>query len=328
MKTVAVVPTSTTPPGYWKSILLDIFAVGLAALFGWTFSRYLAGGISFWFVGTALLLWGSASVIEGFLQLDIPRRFLIIFLESIALVIFFYAYAWQALAIAVIIVLVCLLWGYFSVRRELRNTIELRFFTASGKVLGKVITAAVVFMIIMYASLASGNGNFFVSQNGFDALFSWGAQFVNNFYPTVPLTGSFGDFAQAVARMQLQGNPQFQSLTPAEQSEALSDSASQVVGAFTGGNASGTVATSPAASEPTSNVFYSYLSNIFVNLQNRFGAGFVGVWGLALFLILRSVGIIVVWVAQFVALLFYELLLATGFMKITEQTATKEKIGY
>jgi len=163
-----------------------------------------------------------------------------------------------------------------------------------------------------------------VSQNGFDVFFSWASGFVNNFYPSLPLTGSFSDFAQAIARIQLQNNPQFQSLTPDEQSAALSQAAGNIVDSLTPSS----TATSTAASAPTSNVLYNYFTSVTEKLHDRFDNFFVGAWGLILFLILRGIGIIVVWIGQFVALVVYELLLATGFMKIVEQPATKETIEF
>lgn len=334
----------------WKAIAVDVFTILFAGAFSYSFARYLAGGFSFWFVLGALLLWGSASVIEGFLQKSFSHRSWIMLVESLALVGFFYDYAWQALAITAIVSFFFLGWGYVAIRRALDNTIEIRFFAVSGKILGKIITAAVIFMIIMYASLSNDRGNFFVSQDGFNTFFNWTAGFVNNFYPTVPLTGSFGDFAQAVARMQLQGNPQFQALTPDEQDAALSNATQQVMNTFSpeatstaapAGAAPASLATStpttvtptPAIvpvspSEPTTNAFYNYFASLFMQLQNKFGNAFIGVWGLVLFLALRSAAIIAVWVAQFVALVFYEFLLAVGFMKISEETASKETIGY
>jgi len=336
------------PRNGWKLIVLDIFAVMFAGAFGYFFSRYLAGGFSFWFAFGALLLWGALSVLGGFLEKDISHRFLVLFLESVALIAFFYTYAWQALAIAFILVFPCLLWGYFSVRRELRNTIEVRFFIASGKVVGKVITATVVFMVVMFASLANMNGNFFISQSSFNIIFGWSAGFVNNFYPNLKFDGTFGDFAQDVALMQVKNDPAFGALMPDEQSAVLTQSAGQIASAFSSApvtipaapaNASSTAPASfvaltapvtPAISatlaEPTNNVFYTYLAALTAKLQDKFGTAFIGIWALGLFLILRSIGIIVVWIAQFVSLIFYELLLALGFMKISEQPATKEII--
>lgn len=306
------------PKRFLKVLVFNVLVVITAGAFGYSFERYLAGGFSFWWVFAALLIWSAIAAIVGFIQKDTNRRFLVALLESAALVIFFYTVAWPALVVTGILVLLCLLWGYFSIRRELQNTIEVRFFTASAKVVGKVITASVIFMIIMYGSLANNNGTLFVSQGVFNSFFNWTGAFVDKFYPTIPVTGSFGDFAQAIAQMQLQGNPTFQSLSPAEQTQAVDDSAEQFMSGFT--------TSTSAASMPASNVFYDYLLNLFSNLQNKYNDLFIGGWGLLLFLILRSIGIIVVWVGQFVTLVLYELLLATGFMKISEQSATKEFI--
>jgi hypothetical protein len=317
-----------TPSTFWKSTALDVFGIIFAGAFGYSFARYLAGGISFWFVFAGLLIWGATSVLQGFLQKSVSRRFLMLFFESLALILFFYDYAWQALAITVILVLVCLFWGYLSMRRSISNMIEMRFFTASGKMLGKIVTAGAIFMVVMYASLANDRGNFFVSQNGFDVLFTWAAGFVNNFYPTVPLNGSLNTFAQAVAQMQLQGNPQFQSLSPDDQNAVITQSSNQIIDTLTNESSTDATTTPAAANEPAKNAFYDYLAGLLQKLQTKFSNIFVGAYGLALFLILRSVGIIVVWAAEFVSLIFYELLLATGFMKISEQAATKEVVEY
>jgi uncharacterized membrane protein len=51
-------------------------------------------------------------------------------------------------------------------------------------------------------------------------------------------------------------------------------------------------------------------------------------WGAILFLVLRSIGIIVVWIAQLFSLVFYEFFLAVGFMKISEEMQTKETIDF
>ncbi len=302
---------------HWKTLTFGVFAVISAGAFGYAFAIFLAGG-SFWWVAAALMVWSATSVVLGFIQKNGKERFIIALLESIALVAFFYTVAWQALTITGVFVLFCLLWGYFSVRSELNNTLEVRFFTASGKVVGKVVTAAIIFVIIMYGSLANNNGSLFVSEGVFNSFFNWTAIFVDKFYPTIPITGSFGDFAQGIARLQLKDNPAFTSLPLTEQNQTIADSAQQFMRGFT--------TSTNAATMPTSNVFYDYISNMLSNLQNRYNDLFIGGWGLLLFLILRSIGIIVVWVGQFGALILYEILLAAGFMKINERTATKETI--
>lgn len=314
--------------GFWRAIILDALVVIFAGSFSYAFSRYLAGG-SFWLVLTALSLWGAASFLEGILQKDAARRFGVIVLETVALGSFFYGYSLSALAIAAGIALLSLAWGYFSVRRELQNTVEVRFFTASGKAVGKVITAAVAFGVIMYTSVLAGEGNFFVAKSGFDFAYQWAAGVASSFYPTIPFTGSFGDFAAGVARVELQGSSMFQNLSQADKNTVVWQSASEIMAAFAP-NASGTAAAAAASmnSEPAHDVFYRYLLTQAGILEGRFTNFFIGAWGLLFFLIVRGVGIIVVWLGQAVTLIFYELLLATGFMKIKEESSTKETITY
>jgi hypothetical protein len=268
----------------------------------------------------------AAAVLQGLLQSDPTRRFLIAFLESIALVSLFYTYAWQALAVAGIIVLACLMWGYGAIRREVRNTVEIRFMTASHKVVSKLMTGSLIFMIIMYAALTNSNGNFFVSRSAFDRLFGWVGQVVNNFYPTVPVSGSFNDFAKALARVELQNSSQFQSLTPPQQDQTLAQAAHEITTVFT--DATGTKQFAVNPTDTTDNVLYAYLGNLSAGLRDRFANAFVGAWGLILFVTLRSLGIVAVWAGQIFALIVYELLLAIGIIKISEVPATKETVEY
>ena len=51
-------------------------------------------------------------------------------------------------------------------------------------------------------------------------------------------------------------------------------------------------------------------------------------WAAVIFIALRSVGIVFVWLAEFITLIFYESLIAMGFMKITEEEHVREVLGY
>ncbi|HVO28367.1 MAG TPA: hypothetical protein VMT81_00055 [Candidatus Paceibacterota bacterium] len=316
---------ASKPEGRWRSVVLDVLAVLFAGLFGYEFSRYLASDLPFWFPLGALLLWGAVSAIEGFLQKSYSRRFLIIILESAALIGWFYADGWQALAIAWLAAIGFLLWGYHSARREMQNMIEIHFFGTSRKAIGSVVTAAVVFMIVMYAALPANNGTFFIAENGFNLFFTWGTGLVQEFYPAVPLSGSVSDFSAAIAKLELQDNPAFQNLTSAEQSTALGQASNQVMAALSDGSSTA-VAVSP--SEPLNNAFYQYLASLAGQLQEKFTALYYVFWGLTLFIIVRTAGVVAVWAGQFLTLIVYEILLSSGFMKISEGPATKEIIEY
>lgn len=325
METSKVVAQARRPRGYWKAIILEILGVLCAGSFGYCYYSYLVASLSPWFVLIAFLLWSTVFVLQGFLQKDPERRLLVLILETFALLAFFYAYNWQVLFLSVLTVIGVLFWGHFSMRRELTNSVGVRFFTASGRALGKLMTAAIIFMIAMYASFWGAQGTLFVSQSSFTSFFDWIAGFVHTAYPTIPVNGSLDDFARGIANLELGNNPVFKAMTPSAQSVAITETAGEIIAAF-GGNASGTAAITP--SEPASDAFYTYILQKMAGFEERFQNGFYAAWGLAAFIVVRGIGIVFVWIAQFFSLIFYEILLATGFMKIGEQVQTKEVVEY
>ena len=329
------IPSEDASPS-WKPIVLDVLVVIFAGLFGYTFNRFFAGTLLFWWMLPALLLWSAISVIQAFLQKNRKRRFLIVVLEILAVALPSYQYGLQTIGLAAVLALLALLWGYYSGLHEMESSVEIRFFTASGKVIGKVVTAAVIFGVVVYASVATDTNNLFVSQNNFDMFFGKMAQAVNSVYPGVSLSGSASDFAQSVARAQLKNNPAFQTLPADQQNTTVQQFATQILGSFsapqqsssTGVVASGTAATAPNPSEPASQVFYNYFTAQLAKMQDRLDGFFIGAWGLVVFFVLRGIGIIVVWAGEVVTLVIYELLLSTGFMRIKDQATTKESISY
>src|ERR1700722_1285741 len=58
---------STRPPGFWKSLILDVVTVGSAALFGYCYYRYLTQGLSVWILLAAVTFFGVMFVMEAFL---------------------------------------------------------------------------------------------------------------------------------------------------------------------------------------------------------------------------------------------------------------------
>ena len=316
------ISTAQYPPGMWRSLWLDVVAVLSAGLFGYCYYHYLTQGWSVWFLFAALTFFGIASVMEVFLSKDGWRSIVVIFLETAAMLGFFWRDNVTILGIVAAIMLVMLAWGHFSARAQVRNGIAIPFFGASGDALGKFTTAVLLFMILAYVPQIGGNA-LIVSQQSFRTFFDWTSGFVNSFYPELSLNGSFGDFAQSVSKMELQNNSSFQSLNTAQQSLALQQATTQFTQNFLH-DAPGTIATS----SPTSDAFYNVLNGVLSAWQSQSSGWFDVGWVTVLFIGLRTLGILFVWFAQFMCLIFYELLLASGFMKISEEPHSREVIGY
>jgi hypothetical protein len=318
----AKIDTSVRPPGYWKSVGLDAIAVLSAALFGFLYYRYLTQGISVWFLLVGLMLFGVVSVIEVFLSKNALRSLAVIILETAAALGFFWRDEPQILGIIAAIMIVMLAWGHFSARARLRNGIEIPFFGVSGDMLSKFTTGLLLFMILAYVPQIGGNA-LVVSQQSFRTFFDWTSGFINSFYPSISLGGSFGDFAQSVSKMELANNPSFESLPAAEQSSTLQQATDQFTQNFLQ-SASQPVSTS----SPTSDAFYNVLDGVLGAWQSQSSGWFDVGWVTVLFIGLRTLGVLFVWLAQFISLIFYELLIALGFMHVTEETHPHELIGY
>jgi hypothetical protein len=317
------VNTAEKPAGFYKSIILDVVCILSAGLFGYSYYRYLTRGTSVWFVFGALVFFGALSVLQVFLAKESKRTFLIIFAEVLALLGFFWQENYFILGMTALIVLAMLLWGYFAGRARLRNSINVPFFGASGTTLGKFTTGLLLFMILTYVPQLSGGNALVVSQQSFRTFFDWTSGFVNNYFPTLSLTGSFGNFSESFAKMELQNNPNFQSLNTAQQNLALQQASTQFATSFAS-PASTTIATS----SPTSDAFYNVLNGVLSAWQSQSSGWFDVGWVTVLFIGLRTLGILFVWLDQFIALIFYEILLASGFMKISEENRSREIIVY
>jgi ABC-type multidrug transport system fused ATPase/permease subunit len=306
----------------YKAFAVDVVAVLSAIFFGYAYYAYLTRGFSVWLLLAAFTLFGVLAALQVFLVKRTGQTLFVILLESIGVVGFFWADNWRILLITWAVVLVFLVWGYFSGRNRLMNSIDIPFFGTSGTTLGKFTTGLLIFMVLIYAPQMSGNP-LVVSQKSFRSFFNWAASVANGFYPGVSLTGSFGNFSESFTKMELQNNPSFNNLTQDQQSAAIAQGTQQFEQDFLG-NVSSTVATS----SPASDAFYNVLQGMMNAWQTESGGWFVVGWAAVIFIALRSVGVVFIWLAEFVTLMFYELLLATGFMKITEEEHIREVIGY
>lgn len=299
-----------------------MISVIAAAVFGYTYYRYLSHGTSVWFLFAALIFFAVVSVLQVFLAKKNIRRSCIIVLEVVAVMAFFSRDSWQIVAITAVLMLAMLLWGYFSGRLLLQNSIEIPFFGVSGTTLGKFTTGALLFMILAYVPQLGGNA-LVVSPQSFRTFFDWTSGFVNSFYPQLSFNGSFGDFSQSFAKMELQNNPNFQSLNTAQQNLAVQQQASQFATSF-----SQSAAAPVSSSSPTSDAFYNVLNGVLSAWQSQSSGWFDVGWVTVLFIGLRTLGILFVWLTQFISLIFYEILLASGFMKVSEETHKREFLTY
>jgi hypothetical protein len=248
---------------------------------------------------------------------------LLILAETIALIVCFFFYDDLRFVFAAAgITFVVLFWGYVSAHATLKNELEIRFFSVTAEVLGKVVTAMLLLVLIVWIPQAHGEG-LFMPRADFRTIFNWTAGYVGNFYPGVALTGSYGGFAKSFVAQQLASQSVYQSMSITQQAAATDAASVQLSSEIAKATGS-----APAANETMSDVVYDYIVAVLVGMQQNMNDQFVIGWIVVLFLVLRALGIVAVWALQLVVLIFYELLLAIGFMHIDEAVQTKETVVY
>ncbi|MDE2019026.1 MAG: hypothetical protein KGJ13_01615 [Patescibacteria group bacterium] len=311
------------PPGYYKSVILDVLSILAALGLGYSYHRYLVSGFSLWFSFGLFLILGALWSLQIFLQKRTDRRALVILGEAIAFTAWFiHGTEFWIIASAVAALFFLSLFGYVQGRAELDYTTEIRFFRTTGKALGKLMTGVLLAGIILYLPQVAA-GNVFISEPHFEPFYYWAADLFNNFYPGITVTGSFGQFAQGVVLAELQQNPNYQLMKPAVQVSTTMDMVNQLTGNYTA-NAGIAVTTST----PASHVFYETALNGLRNLRDGIGGWFYFWWAVIAFFFLRIIGVVIVWIAQLASLILYESLLASGFMKTEQHQTVKEVVEY
>lgn len=309
-------------PGFYKSITLDVVSILAAFAVGYSYREYLAGIMSPWVVFAAFLVFGAASAFQALLCKEAGRRAFIIACEVAALSMFFYVVDWRFLCAAAACAFVLFFWGYLSSRVETDHGMDIRLFKSTKSVVGKIMTGTVIFLIVVYIPLWQPNG-IFVSQTNFNYFFEWASGALSTLYPNIQISGSFGDFANNIASAQLKGVPAFESMNSKNQAAALAQGASGIID-----NLSKNLQMKVQPSDSVGAITYQFITKMLTEWKDQFQGLFFAGWGIVVFLVVRSVGIIIVWIDQLLILVFYEILFAFRLIRVKGEPRTKEVLEF
>lgn len=311
--------------GFYRSIILDVLSIASAFALGYSYHEYLAVGASPLIVLGAFLIFGIIAAVQALLSKSAGRRLFVMLCEAAALGLPFYAFRVSHpyfLLAAVLSFFILFLWGYLESRSVINDSLNFRPFRATERTVSKIVTGLIIFMIVIY--IPSWNENdIFISQKSFDVVFDWGAGAINAFYPSVILSGSVWDFASKLARGQLENTASFEQMTFQAQDALVAQNAASIVSAVSKG-----IGSDVQSTDAVSATVYQFIIKTLIGWKNHFQNIFLIGWGIVLFLAARTIGIALIWVDQFFFLFFYEILLAFRFMRIKEESRTKEVIEY
>lgn len=308
----------TRPKRFYKSIILDALAVLSALALGYVYKLFLGKQAGLPAAATAAGVLLVFSGLEFFLSPGFRRRFLVIVLEIVSMLVFFVNQPIATLAAAAAIFIFFSLWAEMAARYQINNFLEIRFFKTVKPALNKIVTALSFIVVLLYLPQLDPKSAF-LSPKSFQALFDWSAGIVAGFYPEVNLNASFGDAVESIARVKLSENPAFKGLSANDQRSAIAKTVASLVENF-----EKEFKTTIDAKKPAGQVFYDFVIGTLEKWRGKFGESFSHIWALFLFLIVWSSAAIFSWVAAAAGFVIFQMLVSFGFIHIVGETRTKE----
>ena len=309
-------------PGYYKPIIFDALTVLSALGAGYAYLRYLAGSMSLPILLAVLAGYMVLSTLQMFFMQSFGHRALVLLLEIVAFLGFFYQTSLKYLGIAAGLMAIFSLWGYLHGTSELANGLEIKFFKAAVLFLKKSTTAILFVLIVLYLPRVNDT-HIFVSQQNFQAFYDWASGFFSTAYPQISIDSTFDNFAQSIALMKLKNNPEYTSLSPTNQAAQFTQASAQVSSEL-----ATNLGVTVAPGESTSQVFYDFIVTQLGSWKDKLQGWFLLVWALFVFFILRMIGFVFYLIVSLITFIIYQILLAAGFVHIIGESRTHETVVY
>lgn len=302
----------------WKLIVFDVIAVLLAAAAGYSCLLYFAGDIKLSFFVAIVAIFLMASFFTFLLAPGQRRRAISALPQILAFLAFFYATTPAVILSAFGVLVIFYSLAIQGTNAEMENSIKFRLFSLARGYMKKVFIGFALAAILLYLPQWDG-GNVFVPQERFRQWYEGFANFSQSFYPRADLKADVGAFAEDIARSQLATNEQFNSLSAREQDMVVQRASQELIS-----NTSKSIGLPLVPEMPLVDAFYEYILNFLNSLKTQFGDSFVAAWAVTLFVIVFSLGTLMIWALSIVSYLFFELLSAFNVVHTAGEPKTKE----
>jgi len=300
---------SVRPRAFYALIVLEVMAVALAFVCAFFYRNYL--------LGSALLImpvaWGSLFAI------------VVIVLEALALgapFLFFPGVTLSYLIPSLVVVFAVIAWGERESRQELENGMKIKFFRVVKPMLGRTLTAGIVFAILLYVPQWEQKKEF-VSQSYFDEIFSWSMSVVKKTYPNIEPDSSLMIAAKGIAEKELMDKPMFAALDPAIRAREISLAAEEVLK-----NLTARIPLEVKPDEKINDIAYRFVANTLRDWYEKTGKAFLIGLGVLMFFVIRGVSMILYIPLSALAFLFYQTLFAMRIIHVSGESQLKEVIEY
>jgi len=250
------------------------------------------------------------------------RRVFVVAITVVALHVLFYNLPLQSILFSALTAFLFFFWGEYTARRELKNNVKIRFFKISNAYTAKFITGLVLSGILLYVPIWS-NDNLFISKPAYETLFEWTKSISEGIFPAVDFSGSFEELATGIIREQAARDPRFSMLSELDRKERLKESVDKFLDSL-----SQRFGIQVEKQENAREATYRLVTDALRKLRETYGALFIIGWALFIFLLVRGLGSVFLWLVTLASFITYEILLAANFIRVVNVNAYQEIIEY
>lgn len=308
------------PRGFFTLIAIEVLSVILAGAAGFAAKMFMEGNWGMYAASAFWLAFFPVSALGTFFSPTRWRRMLIVGLETIAFVLFFVNQDPRLTLSAAAITFIFSEWGDEAARREMTERLRIRLLPVSRLKIGRAFTGFLLGGIILSVPFWPSSG-IPLGPKQFRSFYDGTVGVAGSLYPGIKLNSTVGELAQGLVKQQLAPGAQFGELPPEVQDQQVRNAAGTMIS-----QASKSLGINFTASDRVSDVFYTYLTMTIQSWKENLGNGFIALWAVAIFIFLRGLGAILVWLAMFVCLAIFELMSAFGIFAMVGEPSMKEKL--
>jgi len=312
----------------WRNyvpLAFEALAVISALAFGYYYREFLnqnAGSlVVFIFFGIYLVFSGLLT----FLSHHFLRRLGLAALESLAFsAAFFFNRPISTLFLVWAIVFISLLWGISRAREDIATNVKIKFFHGFRLHLNKLVTGLTLAVLILYLPQWNASSIFF-SQSAVEKTFVPVSGLLGRLYPEINIspTSTVEGIAQSVALSKLERNEIFKNLSESARRAAVQEAVSSVLSSLQQSLGEGV-----NKNDSLATAVYKAIVSGLTGWKDRLGNGFIFVWAIIVFFLIRSLGAVTSWISLVLGYLVYQLLLAAKILRIGEEHRTIETLEF
>lgn len=272
----------------------------------------------------ASLLFLVFFILENIFINNKEKAAFVIFIQSLAFcLIFIKSKSTVPILVLTFLIFWVLFYGSYRGGKILNNSIKFSFSDFSRAVLPKAILAlSLFFSVIIPISLKSGNNNGFPLPNSFfEGIIKSSQGIAGKILPGVDLTSSIGTAASQIAETNINKIPEAKVLPPKMKMQLINKAAEDFYGQI-----SDFLGIKIDPSLTFSQTIYQATKEKFFTLSDGMKNWVFIIIGALLFLSIEGVSLPIRWIISLIGFIVYEIMLATGFARISVENTLKEVI--